>query len=286
MITSSVEAFASSIPKLNREVAIADAQTSRSDFHLRVWQRELPKLPSELVQEQGWKDDSASWSAYLQYCYQKDEGYRARWRERIPEYGKAFGKALPYDEDEFEVKYLFSGLDLMVVKGNIQKNGGYNPFPDRSLYGDHFRISGNHEIGPFYTGYWEQPKMDPINPTSMLAHALTEENLALAVQTGILAQQGLARICFSQDRIAFNRGWVVIYQAKDLITAGYPLVKFDETPRDADILREWRSLAVDINLARLVVPSTSIPDYENASKGNNYADSYFGEEFLASLPRI
>jgi len=120
----------------------------------------------------------------------------------------------------------------------------------------------------------------------LLAHSLTDEALRSAVKSGLLAEEGFAGACFCENRIAFDRGWVVIFQGKDLVEAGYPLIRIDETPKDAALLNEWRSLAVDINLARLIIPTSSIPDYNRASKNKYYADSIFGEEFLASLPRL
>lgn len=102
----------------------------------------------------------------------------------------------------------------------------------------------------------------------------------------MIGRGGRAEVAMCQDRVVYDRGYIVSFQANELKAAGYPLIQVNEDPRDAKILKEWRSpIPVDIRLARVIAPTTEIPDRGKASKAQ-IATSYFGEEYLKKIPRI
>ncbi|MCB9812909.1 MAG: hypothetical protein H6772_00740 [Pseudomonadales bacterium] len=108
----------------------------------------------------------------------------------------------------------------------------------------------------------------------------------MVIRTGTVGRGSFDQVAMSQDRIIYNSGYAIIFQASDLVKAGYSLLPIQEVSRDSHILQEWRSpVAIDINIARLIVPISDIPDHKNATK-SQIARSYFGEKFLKNLKRI
>lgn len=147
-------------------------------------------------------------------------------------------------------------------------------------YLEHFRkynIIGD----PIDRGQFRNPE-----PGSLLVHTLTPQSLERVAISGSVGVAGMGPCAMSQDRMVYDDGYAIVFQADDLVAAGYPLLQVNEDFRDAKVLREWRTpMAIDVGLARLIVPTADVPGHELGQQAQ-IASRFFGEEYLRKLPRL
>lgn len=263
-----LEKFISSIPSPDRQRAIEKATTSRLNLLSDVWLEEREKISEEFLEKYKLDLDINGWKKYLRLCYKQDSA-----------------KHKKHGFEDWSAKYLLQMLRNVLSVRNEIKDGLNKQSHKRSFYDRYFYPDSDDGL-LFYQDVWEDSRVVPINPNSMLAHSIKEEDLLKSMQSGLLGVGGLAPVSFCQDRIVYDRGWVVVFQVKDLVSSGYPLIQVNEEEKDAQILQEWRSMPIDINLARSIVPTAQISDRNNASKSNIWGTSYFGENYLNLLARI
>jgi len=261
-IDKRVENFRQTIPNSNRKEAIQTARQKMETFIGTVWQRERSRLPQELIKEHELTENMQGWNRYLKLGFDRDE-YKNQ-----------------HGFEDWSAKYLAQMLVTLEDDDKLIQEGMRDlTRVKKSFYEYHFEKGGcNPEI---WLGRLGHP-----DSNSLLIHSISSEGLARAINSGVLGRGGMAEIAMCQDRIVYDRGYVVVFQADELLTAGYPLLQINEDSRDAKILQEWRSpVPIDINLARLIIPTSEIPDRANASKAQ-IATSYFGEEYLRSVKRL
>ena len=128
-------------------------------------------------------------------------------------------------------------------------------------------------------------EVKPIEPNSILVHSLDEHTLLNAIRSGVVGRGGAGAVALCKDRIVYDRDNIIAFQVKDLQAAGYTLLSVMEDFRDADILQEWRSIPLDLSLARTITSISSIPDKSNASKAQ-IATSFFGVDYLKNIERV
>ncbi len=257
------EGFRDNIPFQDRKKAIRRAKEKREAFVEKVWQKEKKRLPVELIKKHKITEDLEGWQKYLRLGFEQDK-YRNR-----------------YGFDDWSTKYLAQMLNIYEDEGIRvrEEMGQFTKLKDRSFYEYYF---GGGGIDP---ELWWGEKKD-IDPDSLLVHSVSPLALSRAIKSGVVGRGGVAEVAMCQDRIVYDRGYIIIFQANELLDAGYPLLQIHEDSRDAEILKEWRSpVPIDINLARLIVPTSEIPDRANASK-SQIATSYFGEDYLKGIERL
>lgn len=255
-----IERVITHIPQADRIQAIAQAKELREKQLLAVWQQEFSQLDRQLAEAHNLTPDMQGWQEYLKMCFEKDDEFHTR-----------------FGFDDWSTKFTLDMLNRLSLD-KYERMRGSSLSRIQGSYFDYF--FGEH--GTRSSEIWWTQKKD-MPDDSLLVHALGEESLTLVVKSGVLGSGGEAQATFSQDRVIYDRGWVVIFQAKDLLAAGYSLLPIYEDFRDAHILKEWRTPPIDIRLARLIVPTSIFPDRKGTS---GIATSYYGEKLLRELPRI
>lgn len=253
--------FIKHIPESNRKLAIQRASEKREQFLENLWREERQKLPPDLVAKHNLSEGLDGWKRYLKLGHKRENDFRKR-----------------FGFEDWSVKYQAQMLN--------------------TLEGDAYRVEHESEPrfkGSFFDHYFGGAGVDPeiwqgevesIDPKSLLVHSINKEALGKAVTSGVVGRGGRAEVAMCQDRVVYDRGYIVVFQANELKAAGYPLIQINEDPRDAKILKEWRSpIPVDIRLARVIAPTTEISDREKASKAQ-IATSHFGEDYLRKIPRF
>lgn len=253
--------FIKSIFESNRKLAIERGSQKRRQFLENLWREERQKLPPDLVAKHNLSEELDGWKRYLRLSYEKEDDFRKR-----------------FGFEDWSVKYQAQMLNALEDDA-YQIEHGSKPRVKGSFLEHYFGGAGvDPEI-------W-QGRVKPINPDSLLVHSIDEKSLGKAVVSGVVGRSGKAEVAMCQDRVIYDRGYIVGFQANELKAAGYPLIQINEDFRDAKILKEWRSpIPIDIRLARIIAPTTEIPDRDKASKAQ-IATSYFGEEYLRKIPRI
>ncbi|KKU63402.1 MAG: hypothetical protein UX86_C0025G0005 [Candidatus Amesbacteria bacterium GW2011_GWC1_47_15] len=262
-----IENFRRTIPNPDRRAAIEQASRKREEFLLKVWREERSKLPADLITKHSLEKGLDGWNKYLHLGFEQDE-YRNR-----------------FGFEDWSAKFLAQMLRAVGDDKEILEKYG------RKWYQEH-----RHVKNSFYEHYFVKSSgVDPeiwwgriaqFDPDSMLAHSVSREALKKIIKSGVIGRSAYSTVAMCRDRIVYDSGYVIIFQAKDLQAAGYPLLSIGEDPRDAKILREVRTpMPIDIRLARYIALTSEIPDRHNASKAQ-IAYSYFGEEYLRDLQRI
>ncbi|MCL5431912.1 MAG: hypothetical protein M1484_02295 [Patescibacteria group bacterium] len=260
-----VEELIKSIPAKDRQSAIQQASARRQELILKVWIEERTKLNSKEINKLGLTQDLAGWEKYLRWCFEQEDKFRKK-----------------YGFDDWSRKYLAQMLsDRQEDVHKIERESKYIRFFGKTSFREYyFNGSGvNPEI-------WMGPAAVEIDSNSLLVHSINSFALSKVAHSGFVGRGGNSMAAMCQDRVVYDRGYIIIWQTNELEAAGYPLMRINEDPRDAKILKEWRSpVPVDVHLARLIVPTSDIPDRENASRAQ-IATSYFGEEYLRQIPRL
>lgn len=259
--TPEVESLISNIPSRDRALAVKVASERREKFLLDIWLKERGKLKKELIKENALTPNLTGWENYLKMVFEKDHPFRKR---------GGF--------EAWSARFTIDMLNNLAQTEREREDFGEKYSKVKGSYFDYY--FGPHEAGN--AEVW-RGILKPIPSDSLLVHALSEYGLVKAVKSGSLGRMGKAQATFSQDRAIYDEGWLVVLQAKDLVGAGYPLIQVNEDFRDAEILREWRTIPVDINLARLIIPTTVVPDRKGTAQ---IATSYYGEDYLRQIQRI
>lgn len=269
---ASIEAFIQTIPNPNRAEAIANARLRREVFTARVWKRERSNLSEEIISGNNLTDDAEGWERYLQFVYSKESEFQ---RES-------------YQFEEWSVKYIYEMLSKLEQDAtNITHKEELNSPAEKDLLRVPRSSFEAHSRDRIFNGDIAKGIYKPIEPDSLLAHALSEKSLEKVIKSGVVGAGGLSYCTMSQDRVIYDEGYVILFQAKDLVGAGYSLLQINEDGRDAHILKEWRSnMPIDINLARLVVSTADISDRDRVANQSQIAQLYYGEEYLKQIPRI
>lgn len=263
IVPSNIQEFINTIPQVDRQTAITEARRRREESLVSLWKKEQSQLSSEMVKANQLNADAEGWKSYLQLAFEKEHELRKR-----------------YGFDDWSKKYLAQMLNTLTE----------DEYRTRQGMEDLIRVKGSF-LDYYFSGASVNPEIWHAAPTnldnnSLFVHSISEGSLKKAISSGVLGREGLAAVAFCQDRIVYDRGYIVVFQANELSSAGYPLICINEDPRDAKILNEWRSVVpVNISLARLITPTTVIPDRWNASRAH-IATSYFGEQYLKELPRL
>lgn len=255
-----IHGFIETIPNPDRIEAVDRAKQKLDLMLTNVWIEEREKLDQDFVNIHDLTPDLDGWSRYLRQAYDKED-YNAR-----------------HGFEDFSNKYLAQMLILM-EEDRYRESWGM-PAQFTESFFDYYQRGG----GKSPEIWWSYPKK--LDEQSLLVHSIDSESLEKAIKSGTLGRGGVSTAAFCQDRIVYDRGYVVIYQANELLKVGYPMLQINEDIRDSKILKEWRSaVAVDINLARQIVLTSEIPDHEKASRAQ-IASSFFGEEYLRQIKRI
>src|SRR3989338_1262208 len=267
-----IEGFISNIPNLNRTEAIEHAREQRKSFLSKMWEREFSNLSPDTISKNNLSNDIDGWNRYLQFVYSQENEFQKEkfgFEERSVKYVADMVSTLEQDT------YYTSQLEKRgeQVKRDLLKvpNSYYETHSKDGIF--------NCVIG---NGVYR-----PIESDSLLVHAISGESLEKAIRSGTVGAGGLGVCAFSQDRIIYDNGYIIVYQAKDLIEVGYQLLQINEDPRDAKILKEWRTnTQVNLKLARLISTTVNIPDENGAKNQAQIAHTFFGETFLREIPRI
>lgn len=259
-----IEKLVRSIPEKDRSVAIVNASRKRERFLLNVWRGERSQLPKDLIAKYGLTDDMEGWMKYLRFIF-----------DSASEFQKTMGL------EEWSVKFTAQMLRTLADDASVLEwSGKKELLKVRKSYLEYHSKNPIFGLDLLYAGY------KPIDPNSLLIHSISREALMEVIKSGVVGRNGQADVAMSQDRIIFDRGYIIAFQVNELVAAGYPLLQVNEDLRDYKILREWRSpIPIDIRLARLVVPTLDIQDRDKASRAS-IADSFFGEDYLRQIPRI
>lgn len=258
-----VEKFIDTIPNKDRGLAIAGAKRSLDNILMTNWREEFSLLPMSFVNNHHLTPTLDGWEKYLKACFSQSNDFQTR-----------------FGFEDWSKKYL---AQMLNTKGYdkvwLSEFSTPRIKPDQSYMDYFFSGKGNN------TEIWGS-QSEILDPNSLLVHSIDPENLELAINSGVVGRDGYSALAMCNNRVVYDRGYIIAWQAKDLIKVGYPLLRITEDFRDSEILNEWRSATpVDINLARLIVPTSKIPDRENASRAQ-IATSYFGVNFLKDIPRI
>ncbi|MBI4130730.1 hypothetical protein HY468_05405 [Candidatus Roizmanbacteria bacterium] len=263
IVPSHLQEFIATIPESDRTEAIKRASNKREQFLTTLWEKERKKLTPGFVETHQLTSDLHGWEQYLRVGFEKEDTRRKRFG--FEDWSKKYLSQMLYDvvDDEYAVE---QGLH-------------HSTKIKASFFDYYFADAGLHpEI-------WRSSP-ESIDHNSLLVHSLGETTLEKVIASGVLGLRGRSAVAFCQDRVVYDSGYIVAFQANELVTAGYPLLRINEDSRDAEILKEWRSpMPVDIHLARLVTPTSVIPDRWNASR-ISIATSFFGEEYLRQIPRL
>ncbi|GEM_PF-2740064 len=269
---STFDQFIETIPNPNRIEAITNASRKRVDYIAKIWRREFDKLPQDIITKNNLTDDVESWNRYLRFVYDKENQYQK-------------GR---FEFEEWSIKYTYEMLNALEQDVTYQTHEietGQKKREDLLKVPNSF-YEYHSKYGTF-NGVISRGIYNAIERDSLLAHSISKNNLDKVIKSGVLGAGGLGPCALSQDRIIYDDGYVVVFQAKDLIDAGYPLLQINEDIRDAHVLKEWRTpMPIDINLARLVVSTTQISDRDRVANQAQIAHTFFGEEFLKQIPRI
>lgn len=258
-----IQKFIETIPASDRAAAIENARKHQETFTLKLLKREMSHLPAQFVQEHNITEDLDGWEKYLRVAFEKESDFRKRdsFEEWSIKYLGEMAYAISYDQ---------YNIDQGMSNFTRVKNSFFE-----------YLFSGVGRTPELWWGAKEE-----LDDDSLLIHSIDKNGLQRAITSGVVGRDGRAAAAFCQDRVVYDRGYIIAFQANELKAAGYPILQIDEDYRDAKILKEWRSvIPVDLNLARLIVPTTVIPDRSNASKAQ-IATSYFGEEYLRTIPRF
>lgn len=257
-----VEDFMHGLPRQNRDLAIEQADQKRVNFLMGVWTGELKRLPPKIVQKQGLTPDQEGWQKYLRLCFKVG-----------PESFRKQGEF-----DEWSIKFCLQMLN--VLEGETDGEPVGKGRKKRKSYFEYY-TEGRIGLETIWSG-----SIAPISNDSLLVHSLDESSLVDVINSGLVGRGGRGTVAMCQDRIAYDQGWIIVFQASDLLKAGYPLVAVNEDAADAHILKEWRSMPLDINLARLVVSMSAVPDRNIIANNPQIARFYCGEDFLRKIERI
>jgi len=267
-----IERFIASIPETERGKVIEKAGEDREALVLSIWKKERELLPAELTENNEFSPDMAGWEKYLHAVYERQFYFIT---DR-------------YSFDEWSVKYLYEMCATLENEAFSQAEDikfGDEPSEDPDLKKCYYERTKKH-LGVF-SGEIADAQTNGIDPESMLVHTVSGETLLKIIANGFVGSGGIANCAMSQDRIIYSDGYAIIFQAKDLIAAGYPIFKISEDDRDAAVLKEWRTpIAIDVHLARKIVPISEVPDNAKIKNQAQIANTFCGEEYLKNMPRI
>lgn len=264
IVPKHIQEFIETIPHPDREQAVENAVRKQDEYLQSVWQKESAKLDPNVVGDNKLGEDLEGWKNYLRLAFDRDGEFRSK-----------------HGFIDWSKKYLAQMLSIL-ADDEYQVRLGRPEFTN--LKGGSFfdYYLGGAGVDPEI--WWSAPSK--LGEGSVLVHSMSQEALEKAITTGVIGREGMAAVAFCQDRIVYDRGYIAVFQANELLEVGYPLLQINEDPRDSKILKEWRSaIPVDIHLARLIAPTSVVPDRYNASQAQ-IATSFFGEDFLRQLPRL
>lgn len=118
----------------------------------------------------------------------------------------------------------------------------------------------------------------------LIVHVLDRDTLNLALASGRLGNNGLGRVCFTEDRVSYDFGYALVFSLKELQKV-YPIYRIDEDPYDAHLLQEWRSpIAVDINLALACIPTTE-QYFGPLPEGQAWGTRVYGQDVINDIKK-